>query len=80
MAKSTGIVVTAGALGMVDLVLNDWNPKEGLRLLVGTTAAAFVSAGLDKMIDGFGTGLAILLLLSALMRNMPHIVKKLFPG
>lgn len=79
MAVSTGVVVTAGAFGMVDLVLNDWEPVKALKLAVGTIAAAYVSAGLDKVLDGWGTGLAILLLVGAILRNGPRIVSKVFP-
>lgn len=79
MAVSTGIVVTAGAFGMTDLILNDWDPIKALRLGVGTVAAAYVSAGLDKVLDGWGTGLAILLLVGAILTNGPKIVNKLFP-
>lgn len=79
MAVSTGIVITAGVFGMADLVLNDWDPAKALRLGVGTVAAAYVSAGLDKVLDGWGTGLAVLLLVGAILKNGPKIVSKLFP-
>lgn len=80
MAVSTGIVITAGAFGMADHILNEkWEPIKALRLLVGTVAAAYVSAGLDKVLDGWGTGLAVLLLVGAILTNGPRIVNKMFP-
>jgi hypothetical protein len=79
MAASTGIVLTAGALAELDIVVNDWSPAAAAKVAVGTVAAAFVSAGLDKLLAGWGTGLAVLLLLGALLTNVPRIVKTVFP-
>lgn len=80
MAASTGIVLAAGAFAVGDMVLTDWNPGVGLRVSVGTVAAAFVSAGLDKAVPGLGTGLAVLLLVGAILRHGPSLAGKLFPG
>lgn len=79
MARSTGIVLAAGAVGGADLILNDWDPLKGLKLGVGVVLASFIAAGLDKVLDGFGTGLAIVLLLGAILSNGPKIVNRLFP-
>lgn len=78
MAQSTGIVVTAGALALADLALTEWDPHVGLRIGVGTVVAAAISAGLDKVMPGVGTGLGVLLLLAAVMGNGPKIAEKLF--
>lgn len=80
MAASTGIVVTAGALALADVALSDtgWDPHTGLRIGVATVVAAFISAGGDKVAPGFGTGLGVVLLFSAVMGNGPKIANKLF--
>lgn len=79
MARSTPIVLAAGAIGMTDLVLNAWDPVKALKLGIGVVLAAYVSAGLDTLLEGWGTGLAVLLLLYALVNNLPRIVKTMFP-
>lgn len=80
MAASTGIVLTAGAFALGDLILNEtWTPAVGLRIAVGTVGAAFISAGLDKVAPGFGTGIAVLLLIGAILGNGPKIAAKIFP-
>ena len=81
MAQSTGVVLTAGAFALGDLVLNEgWTPEVGLRIIVGTIGAAFISAGLDKAAPGFGTGIAVLLLVGAILGNGPRVAAKLFPN
>lgn len=80
MAESTGLILAAGAFAMGDLILNDgWDPKVGVPLLVATVGAAYISAGLDKVLPGFGTGVAVVLLVSALLGNAPKLAEKLFP-
>lgn len=81
MAASTGIVLTAGAFALGDMILTDgYSPEVALKLTVATVAAAFVSAGLDKVAAGLGTGLAVLLLLTAILGNGPKIADNLFPA
>jgi hypothetical protein len=80
MAASTGIVVTAGGLSLLDHVLTEtWDPGLGLRIFAGTVAAAFASAGLDKVIPGFGTGAAVILLVAVVLKSGPRISEKIFP-
>lgn len=79
MARSTGIVLTAGALGAVDLILTGYQPDKFLKVSVGTVAAALISAGLDKVIPGFGTGAAAVLLATVLFTSGPRIVHAVFP-
>jgi len=78
VAKSTGIVVAAGALSLTDLVLTDYDPSKALRLGVGTVLAALVSAGLDKVVPGFGTGAAVVLLAAVVLTSGPRIVDQLW--
>lgn len=81
MAKSTGIVVAAGAFALGDVILNDqYTPALAIRLTVGTVAAAFAAAGLDKVVPGFGTGVGVVLLVGAILGNGPRIASKLFPA
>lgn len=81
MAQSTGVVLVAGAFAFGDALLTDQlTPPLGVKLLVGTVAAAFVSAGLDKALPGFGTGLGVLLLVGAVLGNGPAIAAKIFPA
>lgn len=79
MAASTGIVITAGGLSLLDLIVTDWQPAQGLRISVATVAAAYVSAGLDKVVPGLGTGLAVLLVMGVILRSGPRIAGKLWP-
>ena len=77
MASSTGIVVTAGALSLGDIVLTGWSPQPALRVTVATVLAALVSAGLDKVLPGLGTGLAVLLLTGVVLTSGVTIAKKI---
>jgi hypothetical protein len=79
MSTSTGFVVTAGALVLVeDLVTDKWSTPKALRTGVATVLAAYVSAGLDRALPGFGTGLAVLLVLGVALKVTPGITAKLF--
>ena len=78
MAASTGIVLTAGALTLADkAILDAWNPPVAIKISVATVLAAYVSAGLDKVIPSLGTGLAALLLMGALFTSGPRLAKKI---
>lgn len=77
---STGLVVTAGALSIVDQLLNDGGGETILRIAVGTVLAAYLSAGLNKAIPGLGTGAGLLLLFGAVLRSGPRIAPKLLTG
>lgn len=81
MALSTGLVVTAGALVLVDDLLNDrFTAPKALRTTVATVLAAYVSAGLDTAMPGFGTGLGVVLVLGVAYTNGPSIMNKLLKG
>lgn len=75
MASSTGLVVTAGALSLVDLALEEWKPAHAVRITVGTVLAALVSSGLDRAIPGLGTGLAVVLVAGVVLTSGPRIAK-----
>lgn len=77
MAKSTAIVVAAGGLALGELVLTQWEPTKGVKIMVGTVLASLASAGLDKVAPGFGTGAAVLLLMGAVLTKGPIIVKSM---
>lgn len=77
MASSTGIVVTAGALSMTDLILTGYVPKSAVRITVATVLAALVSAGLDRLAPGLGTGLGAVLLAGVIFTSGPKIVDHL---
>lgn len=77
MAASTGIVLTAGGISALDVVLDDMNGRDLLRIAVATTAGALVAAGLDKVLPGLGTGSAVLLLLAVIYRSGPSIADKI---
>lgn len=74
---STGIVVTSGVLSFGDLALTGYDAKSGVRICVATVLAAFLSAGLNKVIPGLGTGLACVLLAGVILTSGPRIVQKL---
>lgn len=77
MSSSTGLIVTAGALSLGDVVLTNWVPETALRISVATVLAALVSAGLDKVIPGLGTGLAVLLLMAVVLTSGVTVAKKI---
>lgn len=78
MAASTGFVITAGALVLMeDLVTDSWSNADALRTAVATVLAAYVSAGLDKALPGFGTGLSVLLVLGVAYKSGPPIMSRL---
>lgn len=79
MARSTGIVLAAGGLAALDLITGPYEPDKMLRTLVGTIGAALVSAGLDKVVPGFGTGAATLLLVAVVLDSGPRVSQRLFP-
>jgi hypothetical protein len=80
MAASTPIILTAGALSMLDLIMTEkWDPTKGLKIAVGTVAAAFVSAGADKALPGFGTGLAVVLLVAVIYTSGGRLATKIIP-
>lgn len=77
MAASTGLVVTAGALVIIeDLITDKWETKKGLRTAVATLLAAYVGAALDKGLPGLGTGLSVLLVLGVALKSGPVIMEK----
>lgn len=80
MANSTAIVLTAGALSMGDLILTGWDTRKGVVIGVGTVAAAYVSAGLDKLIPGLGTGLAVVLVLGVVLTKGVDLFTKFNPS
>lgn len=77
---TTGIVVSAGALTLTDLALTGWDPSRGVRIAAGTVLAAFVSAGLDRVVPGLGTAGAVLLLVVAVAASAPTIAARLKLG
>jgi hypothetical protein len=79
MAASTGFVVTAGALVLIDdLVSDKWQTPKALRVSVATVAAAYVSAGIDKVLPGLGTGLAVVLVAGVVLSSGARILGKIF--
>jgi type IV secretory pathway TrbD component len=77
MAASTGIVVAAGSIALLDTVLGEWRADRAVMVAAGTTAAALVAAALDKTVPGFGTGLSVVLLVSVLYAYAPAIAHNL---
>lgn len=77
MAQSTGIVLAAGALTLADSVLSGLDTRKAVFIVAGTVGTAYVAAGLDKVLPGFGTGTAVLLLVAALYSHGPSISQKL---
>jgi hypothetical protein len=72
MAASTGIVLTAGALAELDMVVNDWNPGHGGKGRGRNRGSGFRLCWAGQALAGWGTGLAVLLLLGAVLTNVPR--------
>jgi hypothetical protein len=80
VAKSTGLVATAGLLVITnDLVNGPWDVPKEVKRLGATVIAAFVTAGIDVALPGLGTGLAVILVLTAAISVGPPLLNKLFP-
>lgn len=75
MAESTAYVLAAGGIVFADRLLNE--DKADVMVAVGTGAAALVTAGLDMLAPGFGKGVAVLLVLGALLTSGPPVVSAL---
>lgn len=75
MAESTAYVLAAGGIVFADRLLNQHRPD--LVVAVGTGAAALVTAGLDMVAPGFGKGVAVLLVLGAVLTSGPALVRAL---
>lgn len=82
MAASTPIILTAGGIALLDVLLGapaEW-AQRGLPITVGTVGGAFISAGLDKVLPGFGTGVAVVLLVAVLYSSGPKIAARIDPS
>lgn len=78
MAIATGLIVTAGVLVLVeDLVTDKWTTPKAIKTTVATVLAAYVTAGLDKALPGFGTGLGVILVLGIALKSGPAIMDKI---
>jgi hypothetical protein len=78
MAVSTGLIVTAGGLVILDDVLsNRFSAGKALRNVVATVVGAYVTAGLDRAAPGLGTGLAVILVVAVAYNNGPSIAKRI---
>lgn len=80
MARSTGLVVTAGSISALDLIMNGYDDTKMLRIAGATIAAALVGAGLDKIAPGLGTGASALLLVAVLLKSGPPLADKIYPA
>jgi hypothetical protein len=81
MAASAGLVITAGALVLAaDLVAGTWEAPKALKTGVATVLAAYLSAGLDKALPGFGTGLGVLLVLGVVYKRGPELMNHILKG
>ncbi len=81
MAASTGFVITAGGLVIAnDLIVGPWDGPKEVKRAIATVIAAFASAGIDRVIPGLGTGLAVILALTAAVKVGPPLLAKVFPS
>jgi len=80
-SASTGFVVAAGGLVITyDLLVGPWNPPQEIKRGLATVVAAIVSYGVDRVIPGLGTGLAVILALTAAVKVGPPLLTKVFPS
>lgn len=78
MSAQVGLTVTAGALVLTaDLLDGTWDNAKAVKTVVATVLAAYVGAGLDNVMPGFGTGLAVLLVLGVAYKDGPSIMTKI---
>lgn len=80
MARSTALVLTAAGIAAADLITGDaYTGSKLVRIAVGAVGAALVSSGLDKVVPGFGTGAATLLVVAVLLDAGPRLSTRLVP-
>jgi hypothetical protein len=82
MATSApAFVITAGVLVMTNDAVNGsfTGPKE-VKRFVAMVVGAFVGAGLDKVLPGLGTGLAVIVAITAAIKVGPSLLGKVFPS
>ena len=81
MASSTALCITAGALILArDIVTDQWETPKALGTAVGVVAASYVSAGLNGVAPGFGTSLAVVLVVGVVYTTIGPLSEKLFAG
>lgn len=81
MAKSTPIVLSAGAITLGHaLVVDRAEPRDLLITTVAVGLAAVVSAGLDAVAPGLGTGMAAVMLTVAVLTYGVPLAQKLAAG
>lgn len=78
MAESTAYVLAAGGIVFADRVIND--KRADVVVAIATGAAALATAGLDKAMPGAGKGLAVLMVLGALLTSGVRLVGALPKG
>jgi hypothetical protein len=68
MAKSTGIVLGAGAISFT----NDWyqSKQPNWRIPIATFAVALIFAGIEKLNERAGVGLSVIMLITVLVTPM----------
>lgn len=68
MAKSTGIVLTAGAISFG----NDWwqSKQPNFRIPVATLAVALIFGGIERINEKAGIGLGVIMLVTVLVTPM----------
>lgn len=80
-SAAAGLVVTTGALVLTsDLVNGGWQTQKEVKRAVATVVGAIVAVGLDKAVPGLGTGLGVILVLTAAIKVGPPLLNKMFPG
>lgn len=81
MATSTGLILAAGAVTLGhELIVKDGDPARLVYLTGGTVGAAWAAAALDRIVPGFGTGTAVVLLLTVVLKYGPELAKQVFPA
>lgn len=79
-SAAVGFVVTAGGLVIAnDLINGPWEAAKEVKRAVATIIAAFVSVGIDKVLPGLGTGMAVILAVTAAVKVGPPLLNKVFP-
>jgi hypothetical protein len=68
MAKSTGIVLTAGGISFA----NDWiqTSTPNIRIGVATLAVALIFDGIERLNERAGVGLSVIMLITVLLTPM----------
>lgn len=79
-SRSVGFTLTAGGLMVAnDIIVGPFTWPTMTKRAIGTVVACFVGVGIDMVVPGLGTSLAVILAITAAIKVGPGLAHKVFP-